>query len=266
MSRASPRKDELAHRSAVLVILVATVVADQLVKGWAWRHAPEARINYGGNAFVGGMISAWYADPVTGALLDFAGFTLLSVAVFVLVRHRLPVMILISGALMTGGWISNLFDRLGMHYWTAPGSVRGAVDFIPLGWLHYNLADVFIASGTVLFLLALGTLASTRATAMESWAPAQPGRLRSRRWLPAIAAAVCLIGVVGFGAINYGGVTAPSIVRGHGHHRDRSHARSMTTRGQSWRWSTVSNQFSARRQASVAACGLKRAPVSLKKA
>jgi len=36
----------------------------------------------------------------------------------------------VPGALVIGGWSSNLLDRLGMHYWTAPGSVRGAVDFI----------------------------------------------------------------------------------------------------------------------------------------
>ena len=203
------RKDELAHRWAVLVILVVAVVADQVVKGWAWRHAPEVRINYGGNAFVGDTVSSWYADPVTGAMLDFAGFGVLSVAVFVLVRRRLPVMILISGALMTGGWFSNLLDRLGMHFWTAPGSVRGAVDFIPLGWLHYNVADVFIASGTLLFLLGMGVLAMSRSARTEPWAPT-PHRRRSRVWMLALTVSVCLVGVVGFGAVNYGGVTAPS--------------------------------------------------------
>lgn len=203
------RKEELAHRSAVLAIMGSAVVADQVVKGWAWRHAPEVRINFGGNAFVGGTVSSWYADPVTGALLDCAGFGLLSVAVFVLLRRRLPVMILISGALMTGGWISNLLDRLGMHYWTAPGSVRGAVDFIPLGWLHYNVADLFIASGTLLFLLSMGVLATSRSVPTGSWPPTPYGRRRSRMWMLAPTVAVCLAGVVGFGVVNYGGVTTP---------------------------------------------------------
>lgn len=205
-SAPAARKDELAHRVVVITILALAVAVDQLAKGWAWRHAPEVRINFGGNAFVGDTVSAWYADPVTGALLDFAGFGLLSVAVVVLVRRRLPVMILISGALMTGGWISNLLDRLGMHYWTAPGSVRGAVDFIPLGWLHYNVADVFIASGTLLFLVTMGVLATTRSATAGTWAPMPRGR-RSRMLV--LTVAVCLTGVVGFGAVNYGGVTAP---------------------------------------------------------
>jgi lipoprotein signal peptidase len=204
------RKAQIDHRSAVLAILGAAVVADQVAKGWAWRHAPGARINFGGNAFVGDTISAWYADPITGALLDFAGFGVLSIAVFVLVRRRLPVMILISGSLMTGGWFSNLFDRLGMHYWTAPGSVRGAVDFIPLGRIYCNVADVLIAMGTVLFLLTMGVLATNRSATIGSWAPMPHGRLRSRMWMAAVAVAVCLMGVVGFGAVNYGGVTAPT--------------------------------------------------------
>lgn len=199
------RRGESSRRSTVLAVLAAAVVVDQLAKWWAWRYASGARINYGGNAFVGDTVSAWYADPVTGALLDVVDFGLLSIAVSVLVRRRLPAMVLIPGALMMGGWISNLLDRLGMHYWTAPGSVRGAVDFIPLGRIYYNVADVFIAGGTLLFLLAVGVLATNR----SAWAPLPYRPFRSRAWMSAAAVAVCLIGLVGFGAVNYGGVTAP---------------------------------------------------------
>lgn len=201
------RREELVHRSIVFAVLAAAVLVDQVTKGWAWQNAPNARINFGGNAFVGKTISGWYADPVTGALLDFVDFGVLGTAVFLLVRFRLPAIALVPGALMMGGWISNLLDRLGMHYWTAPGSVRGAVDFIPLGRLYYNVADVFIAGGTVLFLLALGILATSGST---TWTRMPHHRFRSRAWLSAVAAAVCLIGLVGFGAVNYGGVTAPS--------------------------------------------------------
>jgi hypothetical protein len=59
---------------------------------------------------------------------------------------------------MLGGWSSNLLDRLGMHYLTAPGSVRGAVDFLHLGGAYYNLADLFIIAATPLFLLAVASL------------------------------------------------------------------------------------------------------------
>jgi hypothetical protein len=114
----------------VLTLVVAVVLLDQAAKWWAWRHVWWTRINSGGDVLVGPTIGAWYAGPVTGALLDLLDFGLLSIAVSVLARCRATAAVGVPGALMTGGWGSNLFDRLGMHYWTAPGSVRGVVDFI----------------------------------------------------------------------------------------------------------------------------------------
>jgi len=75
---------------------------------------------------------------------------------------------------MTGGWASNLLDRLGIHYWNAPGRVRGVVDFIHLGPHYYNVAD-FIIGCTSLFVLAAGHQ-GVRAV----WRPAAPGRGRER--------------------------------------------------------------------------------------
>jgi hypothetical protein len=149
---------------------------------------------------------------MTGALLDLLDFGVLSIAVSVLVRRRRPAMVLVPGALMIGGWSSNLFDRLGLHNWTAPGSVRGAVDFIDLGPACWNVADFFIFGGTSLFLLA--------ASRLSSWAPKGPAttasvtptthhRRRSRTRVSAFAGAVGLICLVGTGAVNYRGVTSP---------------------------------------------------------
>lgn len=198
------RKVELSPRVIVFALLAAVIVVDQATKWWAWRNVSMAQINYGGNIFVGATIGGWYADPVTGALLDLMDFGLLSVAVAVLLRFGRSVPVLITGALMIGGWSSNLLDRLGMHYLTAPGSVRGAVDFIPFDRIHYNVADLFIVGGTILFLLT--ALATSRSATTGSRAPTHP---RRTRWKSTIAGAVCLIAVVGFGAVNYGGVTAP---------------------------------------------------------
>jgi lipoprotein signal peptidase len=204
------RKGGSVHRPAVLALLVVVIVADQVGKWWAWRHAPLAKINYGGNIFVGDTISQWYAGPTTGALLDLMDFGLLSAAAFVLVRRRPRAIILVPGGLMVGGWISNLLDRLGFHYVTAPGSVRGAVDFIPLGPIRYNLADVFIVCGTLLFVLAVtaNTLFTNRS---RTASPSPPTRQRRRRtWLSGVATGMCLVIAVGFGAMNYGGVTTPN--------------------------------------------------------
>src|SRR6476469_1852716 len=197
-------------RWAVFALLALASVVDQLGKWWAWRHAPLAKINYGGNIFVGDTISRWYADPTTGALLDLRDFGVLSAAAFVLIRRRPPPVVLVPGGLMVGGWISNLFDRLGMHYVTAPGSVRGAVDFIPLGPIRYNVADLFIVFGTVLFLRAgvATTLSTSRTPAASPSPPTRHGRRRT--WLSGVASATCLVVAVAFGAVNYGGVTTPN--------------------------------------------------------
>jgi lipoprotein signal peptidase len=185
-------------------------VLDQAAKWWAWRHAPGTRINSGGDVLVGPVVGAWYAGPVTGALLDLLDFGLLSIAVGVLVRCRAPAAAVVPGALMTGGWASNLLDRLGVHYWTAPGSVRGVIDFIHLGEHYYNVADFFIVGCTPLFLLAagyFGALAARRPVAARTAPQPARSRLRAQAQIPALASAGLIL-VVALGAANYGGVTA----------------------------------------------------------
>jgi lipoprotein signal peptidase len=191
-------------------LLVAVVVLDQAAKWWAWRHFSWTKINSGGDVLVGRTVSAWYAGPVTGALLDLLDYGLLSIAVSVLARRRASAAVSIPGALMTGGWASNLLDRVGIHYWTAPGSVRGVVDFIHFGGHYYNVADFFIIGCTPLFLLAAGyhrVRAARRPDAAGRVRP--PARSRARAWvrIPALAGAGLIL-VVSLGAANYGGVNA----------------------------------------------------------
>ena len=189
-------------------MLVVVVALDQAAKWWAWRHLSWTRINSGGDVLVGRTISAWYAGPVTGALLDLLDYGLLSIAVSVLARRRAPAAISVPGALMTGGWASNLLDRVGIHYWTAPGSVRGVVDFIHLGGHYYNVADLFIIGCTPLFLLAAGYQRLRAAKRLAGRVP-PPARSRARAWvrIPALAGAGLIL-VVSLGAANYGGVNA----------------------------------------------------------
>jgi lipoprotein signal peptidase len=191
------------HRAVLLAPLLAVIVVDQASKWWAWRHVPQAQINYGGDVLVGATLSRWYAGPATGALLDLLDVGLLGLALVLLVRGRRPARVLVTGALTLGGWVSNLLDRLGLHYLTAPGSVRGVVDFLPLGQIRYNVADLFITGGTLLFLVAVGTRARPR--------PAAPlARRRVPGWIPA-AAVACLVVAVGAGAVNDSGTTVPEI-------------------------------------------------------
>ena len=157
--------------TTVAVLLVAVVVLDQVTKWWAWRPAPVAHINHGGSPFVGEMIGSWFADPVTGAFLDLMDFTLLTMALVMLSRRAQPAIIWFSSALMIAGWSSNLLDRLGLHHFTAPGSYRGAVDFIHIGPYYFNVADVFIVGATLAFLVAAAHLGVSR-----SWSVPRPQR------------------------------------------------------------------------------------------
>lgn len=208
----------------VLVLLAMVVVLDQGAKWWAWRHVPGTQINSGGDILVGPMIGTWYNDRVTGAVLDLLDFGLLSLAVSVLARWRGPAAVVVPGALMTGGWGSNLLDRLGMHYWTAPGSARGVVDFIHISGYFYNVADFFIVGCTPLFLLAAGYQAVRAARRPPAAGrPPLPARSRVRAWVrvPALASAGLAV-VVALGAANYGGVHAapprpPARTATHGH-------------------------------------------------
>ena len=196
----------------VVALIAAVVVVDQAAKWWAWRHVPWAQMNSGGDALVGSTIGRWYADPVSGALLDLLDFGLLSIAVMLLTRCRRRAFVTSPGALMVGGWGSNLLDRLGIHYLTAPDSVRGAVDFIHLGGQYFNLADFFIIGGTPLFLLAAayqGVRLAMRRAAAKSVLPRARRRSRVRALVPALAAAT-LVPVVALGAANYGSVITAS--------------------------------------------------------
>jgi len=194
----------------VLGLLIVVVMLDQALKWWAWRHVSWTRINTGGDALVGRTIGAWYAGPVTGALLDGLDLGLLSAAAWALARCRATAGVVVPGALMTGGWVSNLLDRLGIHHWTAPGSVRGVVDFMHIGPHYYNVADFFIIGCTPLFLLAAGyqRVRAARRPAAAGRVPS-PARSRARAWvrIPALAGAGLIL-VVSLGAANYGGVNA----------------------------------------------------------
>jgi len=201
------RRDELRQRSMVLALLAAIIAVDQTSKWWAWRHAPRAIINYGGDALVPTTLSGWYAGPASGALLDLLDFGLLSVALSVLLRRGRPAMVLVPATLLIGGWSSNLLDRLGMHYWTAPGSVRGAVDFIHIGHYYYNTADFFIIGGSPLFLLAVSYL-GWRGMRKPATTGSVTPHLRMRARVAAFATAAGLIAVVGIGAAHDRGVTA----------------------------------------------------------
>jgi lipoprotein signal peptidase len=209
--RATERTARPGQPAIVLALLAAVIMVDQAAKWWAWRHVRGVMINPGGDFLTGPTLSRWYADPVAGALLDLMGFGLVSIAAAIMACRRRRALVTICGSLMIGGWASNLLDRLGMHYLTAPGSIRGAVDFIGFGARCWNLADFFIIGATPLFLLATARL-TKRAAGPPGASPARSAirdHLRAR--VPAVAAAgAALIMTVALGAAHPGGLTKPS--------------------------------------------------------
>jgi lipoprotein signal peptidase len=223
-------KGKLGPGATMPALLAAVVIVDQTTKWWGWRHVSAATINSGGDALVGHAIGGWFADPATGALLDLLSCALLSIASLVLLRRRRSFAVLVTGSLLIGGWTSNLLDRLVLHYWTAPGSMRGAVDFLQFGDHYYNVADVVIVTATPLFLLSLtadglrrflaarpsrhGSVAPTMLSRQRLHRqtlhaqPLQPRRNRVR--VAVLAGAVGLSVVVGMGAANDSGATTPA--------------------------------------------------------
>jgi lipoprotein signal peptidase len=178
-----------------LGLLAVVILLDQATKWWGWRHAPDALINSGGTWIIGRPVSAWFSGSVSGPLLDHLDVGLLTLAGIGLVRRRRRAPVLVAGALMLGGWSSNLLDRLGMHTLTAPGSARGAVDFIRLGPPSWNLADFFIIGATVLFLVTARGYGARRASASRT-RTAVPRPLPVRPGWAALAAVGAVITVV----------------------------------------------------------------------
>jgi lipoprotein signal peptidase len=160
----------------VLGLMIAVAIVDQTTKYWGWRHAPQAIINAGSTWPIGPPLSGLYSGSMTGPLMDLVSCGLLSLGVVALVRRRRAAVVLVSGALGIAGWTSNLLDRLGMHLVNAPGSARGAIDFIRIDGHFYNLADVVIIGSTVVFLTAVCRHRSRRRAAPRAWSGSGPAR------------------------------------------------------------------------------------------
>jgi lipoprotein signal peptidase len=208
-------------------VLAVVVLADQATKWWAWRHVAHVHINFGGDPLVPATVDTWYADPTVGAVLDLVGAGVLGVAVAALLRRHHPPTLRATAALAIGGWASNLLDRLGLHRLTAPGSVRGAVDFIHIGRYYYNIADFFIVGATLVFVVAHVRRSTTSMRPgtkpkTSSTRPRSPARIAA-----ATGAAAALVTVVTLGATHYGGTTVPlTSSESRGHDPDApSHAR-----------------------------------------
>jgi lipoprotein signal peptidase len=216
IARAGAGAGAVRQASLLAVVFVVVVSTDQIVKWWAWQHIDGSLINSGGFILLGPNIRSWFADPVSGAAADVVGGLLVMTAVGRLLRQHRPIPVLLGGGMVAAGLLSSVFDRIGLHNWTAPGSARGVVDFIPdIGPGRYNVADLWIGVGALLLGYAFARRRLTDA-------PRGHGGIESRsmRLSRAPRARACLAAVIVFGTflalavisgVDYGGVQSPSV-------------------------------------------------------
>jgi lipoprotein signal peptidase len=199
------------RRWLLIAVFAAVIGTDQAVKWWAWRHIDGTLVNAGGYILLGPVIRSWWSGSVSGAVLDvIAGVVMILGRRPLLLRCR-TIGVLIGAGLVAAGWMSNLLDRLVLHYWTAPGSVRGVVDFIPSGWTsRANVADLWIVAGALLLGYSL---------VRRRWAGGSREEIRSHPALPhrrarvaELVAVLALVTLAVIGAINYGGVEVPPVL------------------------------------------------------
>jgi signal peptidase II len=138
----------------VAAIVVGVVVVDQLTKTWAVRELADGPVELIGD------VSFRLSHNSGGAFSLFQGFTpLLAVLAIVLavvlvraLQKTSDPLMLIALALILGGAIGNLLDRI----FRSPSFLRGeVVDFVDVGRFPvFNVADSAITIGAVLLFVA----------------------------------------------------------------------------------------------------------------
>jgi len=204
-----------ARRRWLLIAVISLLISiDQVVKWLAWRHFDGSLINDGGYILLGPVIRSWFAGPAIGAVADVLGSVLVVLGIGWLLLRRRPLYVLIGGGLASAGWASNLLDRLGMHHWTAPGSARGVVDFIPSGGSSgCNVADLFIAVGTVLLAYATARrhLTEPPRDGVGPRSALRPGGTHpKRRRLVAVLVLLTVLTLAVTSAMNHDGAYSPT--------------------------------------------------------
>lgn len=197
--------------SAVVAVVIAI---DQVVKWLAWRRFDGSLINDGGYILLGPVIRSWFAGRASGAVADVLGIVLVAHGIGWLLARRRPLPVLIAGGLFSAGWLSNLLDRLGMHNWTAPGSARGVVDFIPSGGSsRCNVADLSIVAGTLVLGYAVARRRSTdrpRDGVRPRSALLAGGAHPRRRGILAVIVLLAILTLAVTSAVNHEGVYSPT--------------------------------------------------------
>ena len=139
----------------VAAIVVGVVLLDQLTKTWAVRDLADGPVELFGD------VAFRLSRNRGGAFSLFQGFTpllaVLAIALAVVLvralRQTHDPLVLVALALILGGAVGNLIDRLAR----SPGFLRGeVVDFVDVGRFPvFNVADSAITIGAVLLFIAV---------------------------------------------------------------------------------------------------------------
>lgn len=161
----APTTREIAtpDRRPILFLISALVIAlDRLTKLWIVHHiAPGFSIQIipgvfrlthvlnTGAAF--SMMENWRADYVRIGLVSFSAVAAILVFALLWRAGRALTLTSVALALILGGALGNLYDRVVLHY---------VVDFLAVNIYHYrwpdfNVADSCIVSGACLLLLEI---------------------------------------------------------------------------------------------------------------
>jgi lipoprotein signal peptidase len=216
LERPAPARPR-ARLAVVPVVVVAVICCDQVSKAWGWRHAARAHVNSGGTMMLSPSVSGWLRDPVVGAVFDVLDTVALAAALVLLIRRPRARLMLASLTLVLAGCISNLGDRLGLHYLTAPGSRRGVIDFIHFWGRLWNVADLAILTGSA--MLAPALLASTlgrRVRRDDGRAVVTGNPLAHRTGRRVVGVGLTLTAALAaIGAVACSGADAPGLFAGH---------------------------------------------------
>lgn len=191
------RITSMVRRSWPVMLAAIVVVAYQAAKFAAGHAGPLAySINSGVAREKPRLLDAVWAAPLSGGLLDV--LALAGVVAFAWLGWRTHGLVRLGITLMVAGDASNLLDRLGASFMTAPDPhERGVVDLAVLGYA--NVADyaIFAGVGVLAFAALLHAPGGPQAVLYTVIRAAARVRWRPVLTVTAVAVAGVWAGTVG---------------------------------------------------------------------
>ena len=157
-----PQVASTDRRPFVFLIPVLVIVLDRLTKNWVVQHIRSGdsipvipgvfRLTHvlnTGAAF--SMMETWRADYVRIGLVSFSSIAAILVFALLWRAGRVVSLTSVALAMILGGALGNLYDRIRLHH---------VVDFLAVriyhyNWPDFNVADSCIVIGACLMLLEI---------------------------------------------------------------------------------------------------------------